>query len=379
MIRALLVLAAQADPTASVLVATGASQPALALHADGLCAVAFFRNGSVEVALSTDGGKTFGAPVTALDGRGKAAVSNQHGARVSLDSKKRIYVTAPLALEGTTVDLYAACSADGGKTFSKPLRVNDPPGSLREALHDSACAPSGDLHVAWLDHRTPDSPPSIYYSKVTGQAKKAGKNAQVAPNASELAAPALALDGRGRPFIAFFDGPRKGEAKRNRRPLLATASGAAGPFKTVSLSREDPQLAVCPKEAPALAVSPDAKALAAAWVDLRQGPEDRNVYWTIGEPGKLSAESAVHEDRRYYQGRPTLAVDASGAAWCCWEDGREGIQRIFFASSSVRGNFRVGAPAEERGAFPSVAAAGKRVAVAYENGAGVSFAVLAAP
>jgi hypothetical protein len=371
----LLLLALQADPTTSVHVAAGASQPAVALDAEGLCVVAFFRKGNVEIALSTDGGKTFAPPVTAIDGRGKASVSNQHGPRVSLDSKKRLYLTAPLALEGTTVDLWAAASADGGKTFSKPVRVNDPPGSLREALHDSAVAPSGELHVAWLDHRTPDSPPAIYYCKVADQARKPGKNVLVAPNASELASPSLALDGRGSPFIAFFDGPRKGEAKKNRRPLLASGAG----FKIAALSREDPQLAVCPKESPAIGVSADGKVLVAAWVDLRQGPDDRNVYWTLGDPGKLPAESPVHEDRRYYQGRPALAVDASGTAWCCWEDGREGIQRVFFASSGYKGNFRVGPVTEERGAYPSIAAAGKRVAVAYENGAGVAFAVLATP
>lgn len=376
-----LLAAAQTDFTTSTLVAEKATQPHLALDADGGCFVAFFRDGNVELAISSDGGKTFGPPVVALDGRGKARGSNQRGPRVSLDSKKRLYVTCPLALEAGAAreDLYATCSADGGKTFSKPVRVNDPPGSVRQALHDSAASPSGDLHVAWLDDRAAEQPPALYYCKLADQAKKPGKNVLVASNASETAAPSLATDGRGFPFIAFLDGPRKGEARKNRQTWLATPAGGAPPFKTARINREDTMVAVCPGEAPALAVSPDAKVVAAAWVDLRMGPDDRNVFWTFGEPGKFPMESPVHEDRRYYQGHPSLAVDAAGTAWCCWEDGREGAQRVFFASSSYKGNFRVGPKTEEKGAFPSAAAAGKRVAVAYENGAGVSLAVLAAP
>jgi len=380
-VSALAVLALlQADPTASVAVAKGATQPSLALDADLGCYVAFFRNGNVELAVSTDGGKTWGEPALAIDAQGKAGGSNQRGPRLSLDSRKRLYLTCPLALEPNAMrpDLYAACSTDGGKTFSKPVRVNEPAGSLRDALHDSQAAPSGDLHVAWLDGRAAELPPAVYYCKVADQAKKPGKNVQVAPGASERAAPSIALDARGAPFVAFFDGPRKFDEKKNRQVLLAASSGPSS-FKTSPLSREDTGLPYCPGEAPALGVGRDAKFVAAAWVDLRMGPEDRNVFWTLGDPAKLPLESPVHEDRRFYQGHPSLAVDAAGTAWCCWEDAREGVQRVFFASSSYKGNFRVGAPAEERGAFPSVAAAGKRAAVAYENGQGVSFAVLAAP
>lgn len=377
---ALLLALAQADPTTSVLVAEKASQPHLALDADGNCYVAFLRNGNVELALSTDGGRTFAKPVTAIDAQGKALAANQRGPRISLDSKKRIFLTMPLALgEARYEDLYATCSADGGKTFSKPVRINDPPQTVRQSLHDSAAAPNGDLHVAWLDGRVTEAPPAIYYCKVTDQARKTGKNALVASNASETAAPALATDGRGWPFVAYLDGPRKGEAKKNRQTLLATTASGAAPFKSARINREDTMVAVCPAEAPALAVSADGKILAAAWVDLRLAADDRNIFWTFGEPAKLPLESPVHEDRRYYQGHPSLALDAAGTAWCCWEDSREGAQRVFFASSSYKGNFRVGPRTEEKGAFPCVAAAGKRVAVAYENGAGVALAVLAAP
>jgi hypothetical protein len=378
-IAALLLALAQADPTSSVLVADKASQPSLALDADGACVVAFLRNGNVEIALSSDGGRTFAPPVTAIDAQGKARGGSQRGPRVSLDSRKRIYVTAPLAFAQTYDDLYAACSADGGKTFSKPLRVNEPPQTVRQSLHDSAAAPGGDLHVAWLDGRAADQPPAIYHCKVTDQAKKAGKNVQVAANASESAGPAIALDGRGWPSIAFLDGPKKGQEKKNRQTMLASTKSGSAPFSVAQLNREDTRVPVCPGQAPALGLSPDGKTLAAAWVDLRMGADDRNVFWTVGETAKLPMESPVHEDRRYYQGSPALAVDAAGTAWCCWEDGREGAQRVFFASSSYKGNYRVGPTTEEKGASPSVAAAGKRAAVAYENGAGVAVAVLAAP
>src|SRR3954469_18716413 len=110
------------DPSAFVKVAEKARLPQLALDAEGNAYVAFVRNGNVEVAVSSDGGATFGAPVTALNAGGRDAAILHRGPRIAVDNQKRVYVSAPLCLtpkDSAVNDLYVCVSTDKGKTFGK--------------------------------------------------------------------------------------------------------------------------------------------------------------------------------------------------------------------------------------------------------------------
>jgi hypothetical protein len=48
-------------------------------------------------------------------------------------------------------------------------------------------------------------------------------------------------------------------------------------------------------DAPAVAVSNDGKKIAAAWMDMRAGKNDRDVQWTVGAGGKFAPETTVHD------------------------------------------------------------------------------------
>jgi hypothetical protein len=50
--------------------------------------------------------------------------------------------------------LFVWRSADGGRTWSQAIRVNDVPNAPNEALHTLAADAKGNLFLAWLDHRT---------------------------------------------------------------------------------------------------------------------------------------------------------------------------------------------------------------------------------
>jgi hypothetical protein len=52
-------------------------------------------------------------------------------------------------------DLVAWRSTDGGRSWSAPVVVNDAPGSAREGLHAIAAANQGELAAVWLDLRSP--------------------------------------------------------------------------------------------------------------------------------------------------------------------------------------------------------------------------------
>ncbi len=132
-------------------------------------------------------------------------------------------------------------------------------------------------------------------------------------------------------------------------------------------------------DAPAVAVSSDGKKIAAAWMDVRSGANNRDVQWTSGAPARLPPESGVHDDPRGLQGHPSLAIAADGTAWCAWEDARGGPNdpRIYARDSKSGKETAVSSPSEGKAGFPALAAAGGLVAVAYEAGGAVAFRILA--
>jgi len=380
LIVALLALAAahpplrpqDAAPVAAV--AQSAALPHLAVDPDGGAYVAFLRDGNVELAVSTDFGKTFAPPVVAIDALKKAAApSGQRGPRVAVDKQRRVYVSAFLPLDPKNPaahDLYLAVSADRGKTFSKPARINDPPGTAGESLHWTAVSPGGELLLAWLDGRRGKGQ-DLYTAKTSDQAKKTPKNALLVSQVCERCAPAVAIDAKGAPVFAYREG---GDRKSRQVQFLPNTTS-----RPVQVNTADTRLARCPQDAPAVAVGADGKTAAVAWMDTREGESDSNVYWTARKDGKFPPESRASDVGNYYQGRPTVAVDGLGIAWFAWEDGRHGVQRVYVANAANRVNVSLTGEKDPKGEAPSLAAQGGFVGVAYRLGENVVFRVLAAP
>jgi hypothetical protein len=212
----------------AIVVAGGAEQPHLAAADDGTFYCVFIRNGNIELSLSTDKGRTFSTPVTAIDGKGRATGGMQRGPRVAVDGKKTIYVTAPLCFDEAEFqkrypvrDLYLAVSTDGGKTFTKPAMVNDAPKKAPESLHWLAAAPGGDVFVAWLDLRQRQKGQDLAWVKITDRGRKIGRNALLPGPLCECCAPGLAVDGKGNPTVIY----REGGKPSNRQIFIASGPG----------------------------------------------------------------------------------------------------------------------------------------------------------
>lgn len=122
-----------------------AQQPQLCAAADGTVWLTYGRAGSVYVAQSRDGGKSFsqGQPVST---RTDLTFGMRRGPRIAAQGNN---VTVAVASD----ELLGFSSQDGGKTWAGPVSINDTPGSAREGLHDLTVAPDGRLFATWLDQR----------------------------------------------------------------------------------------------------------------------------------------------------------------------------------------------------------------------------------
>lgn len=217
----LLAVAASAET-----VAGGASQPQLAQDPDGGFYCVFLKDGNVQLSVSTDAGKTWSAPVVAIDAKGAARGGMQRGPRIGVDAKKNVYVTAPLCFDEKKLkekypkaELWIAVSSDAGKSFAPPVQVNDAPESAVESLHQLAVAPNGDAHVVWLDCRGGKGN-ELFYAKLSGG--KVSKNLKISPPVCPCCAPGIALDGKGNPWVAYRDG------SGGSREIFLTLSRDAG-------------------------------------------------------------------------------------------------------------------------------------------------------
>jgi hypothetical protein len=226
-------------PGDGVNLAGGAIQPHLAAAEDGSFYCAFIREGNIEISVSTDRGRTWSPPAIAIDAKGKARGGMQRGPRVAVDSKKTLYVTAPLCFDEAeltkkypTQDLYLAVSTDGGKTFSKPVAVNDAPRQAPESLHWLAAAPNGDVFVAWLDRRQRGTTPGqdLAWAKITEQGRKVGKNGVIPGPICECCAPGLAVDAKGNPVLIY----REGGKQASRAIFMAVSTNGGGSFPKIA-------------------------------------------------------------------------------------------------------------------------------------------------
>ncbi len=127
-------------------------------------------------AVSRDGGKTFGAPTQVNTVANDARVSGEEPPRIALVPKKGgmpEVVVVWTAKAGTTTKLQSARSSDGGKTFSAAKTVPGSDGDGQRGWQSMAVSASGKVMVLWLDHREVAAVPMVHQHDSTKPMPKA--------------------------------------------------------------------------------------------------------------------------------------------------------------------------------------------------------------
>jgi hypothetical protein len=101
-------------------------------------------------------------------------------------------------------DLVAWRSVDDGRTWSKPVTINDSPASAREGLHAMAVGARGEIAAVWLDDRAKVK--QLYGARSRDRGKTWSKNELLyaAPGGTicECCDPSVVADGSG--FLTMF-------------------------------------------------------------------------------------------------------------------------------------------------------------------------------
>jgi hypothetical protein len=182
-----------------------AKEPQIAIDADHTVYCAFGKGDAIYVCKSTDQGKTYGTPILVSD-KGRLSLGMRRGPRVAA-LRGNITVTAVVGDQGRgrDGDLMAWRSADKGRSWTGPSRVNDVAGSAREGLHAMAIAPGGTLACIWLDLRGRGTKLYLSSSKDRGASWSSNRLAYESPSGTicQCCHPSLSFNDEGILWIMF--------------------------------------------------------------------------------------------------------------------------------------------------------------------------------
>lgn len=274
---------------------------------------------------------------------GKISLGMRRGPRICV-RKGLVTITAIYGAQGKgrDGDIVAFRSADQGKTWTGPVKVNDVEGSAREGLHAMAIAADGTLACTWLDLRQKGTTLCLAVSKDGGATWSDDQLAATSPSGTicECCHPSLVFDAKGRLIVMFRN------SLNGARDMYLTESSDLKSFTTPNkLGTGTWKLGACPMDGGMLAV------------DLKGDPRtiwrrESSLYFA----GRSGEEAPFGEGRN-----PWMTWGADGP-YFVWQVG----SRI--DTLAPEGKFR---SVSENGVDPVVAASpdGKLVIAAWnENG-----------
>lgn len=253
-------------------------QPQLA-SGNGLVVMVFGSADSIWFSGSGDNGRTWAKPTKVAD-LPKLLLGRHRGPRVVI-AGNAIVVSAVASEPG---DLMAWRSTDGGRSWSKPIAVNDQPQAAREGLHAMAADAEGHLAADWLDDRIPGGK-RLYGAFSNDAGGTWSKNALLyeSPDGTicQCCAPSMASLGRGE-FVAMWRNALAGSRDlytlrlRDGKPAGSAEKAGVGTWK----------LDACPMDGGGIAVQNGR--VATAW------RREHDVY--IAEPGKSETKVGTGQD-----------------------------------------------------------------------------------
>lgn len=188
------------------------------------------RDDGVYFARSTDGGRTFTKPVRVAH-PATLALGLRRGPRIAM-AGGAIVITAIVGERGGGADgdLVAWRSTDEGRTWSSGVRVNDVIGSAREGLHDLGAGGPNLLAAAWLDLRSKGTRIYTATSKDGGQTWSTNRLAYASPTGSvcQCCHPSVAINADGEVAVMF---------RNEIRSAPADPSSDALPVRDMYLAR----------------------------------------------------------------------------------------------------------------------------------------------
>lgn len=271
------------------------------------------------LATSADGGRTWSTPVR-LNDRLEAVQGDENLPKVAFGQDGKVYAawSVPNAKGDRMRANIRFAVGDAGNTFGPAVTLNDVPDAARFPALE--VADDGTVHVVWIDRRVDaPAPRALYATRFSPTGATIATNQRIGGPSCECCRVTMALANGGQTvFIAY----RHKTTDEIRDIAVQTSTDGGATFgDPVIISDDRWQLKGCPHAGPVIAT--DARGnLHVTWFTLGHKPEDAGIYYTVSRDG-----GKTFAPRRLVQAaagagvlHPYLAVGGSGEVYLAWDN-----------------------------------------------------------
>jgi hypothetical protein len=319
-------------------------------------------------AVSADGGRTFGRPVRVNDLDGDASANGEQPPRVLVKgtSVDVLWVSKRAGVSG----IRAAASTDGGLTFT-PARSITPSGVTgARGWESAALGPDGTVHAVWLDGRNAaPAGPAHHHGDMRQDIYHAMWTGADPPVETPVASNVCfccktAVVARGRDVFVAWRHLFPGGV---RDIAVARSADGGRTFQDpVRVSEDNWKIDACPDDGPAMTVDGEG-ALHVAWPTLVSDPDARRmaIFESTSRDGGVTFSPRARVDGADSgPAHPRLATTAGGRSAVVWDELAHGTRRVLFRPPGG-----AAAPLSTGGvaSYPAIAAVGDGFVVAWTD------------
>lgn len=297
-------------------------------------------DGFVIARYSDDKGRTFSAPQRVNREPARIAGDGDNRPKIAVARDGTVYVSYTEHLASPFAGhVYLAQSTDGGRSFSAPLRVNDDAAPISHRFESLALDADGRAHLVWIDKRDQAaarargasySGAALYYATLERGGLRVSFNRKLIDHSCECCRLALAFDNDGTPVVAW----RHIYDRNSRDHAVIRLDGKSGP---VRVAHDGWEIDACPHHGPSLAIDA-AGTYHIVWFTGAAGraglyyarSTDRGASWSkarafgdsraqSARPFVLATGKAVHVAWKEFDGKGTVVYamrsDDGGITW----------------------------------------------------------------
>ncbi|CAG1770796.1 hypothetical protein BAC3_01329 [uncultured bacterium] len=230
---------------------------------NGVLWAAWVANEHLYLQSSNDKGQTFSKPIMVNAKPEKIIGKGENRPKIKFDNKGHIYLSWALSTGKHHVGhIRFSHSMDGGKTFVKPVTINDDGKEIGHSFDSMVIGQQGEVFIAWLDSRDTAAAKaagkvfdgsSVYYTVSKDGGKTFAKNQSLAAHVCQCCRLQTALAKDNTPVVMWrhiFEGSIRDHA-------LIKFNDWQTPAEMHRVGEENWKIDACPHHGPGLAIADD--------------------------------------------------------------------------------------------------------------------------
>jgi hypothetical protein len=269
---------------------------------------------------STDG-QSFADAVRVNDRDGDAAVRNENPPKLAVAANGDVYVCWANERARWKGDIRFARSTDGGKTFSPAITLNSDAGGepTGHAFQSLAVDRRGRIFVAWIDERhkrETDRGAEIWMSMSEDGGRTFSREHKILSDVCECCRTNIQIDSENRLFLSYRMVPALGPAYRDI--IVASSQDGGKTFSTTRVSNDGWEINACPVTGPALCLDKQNR-LTVIW--FVGGSDHPGLYYAASTDHGKSFAPRQLLDAEQKMGKHAQAVAGDdGRILVAWDD-----------------------------------------------------------